>query len=246
MEAVDVRLPNNSLSPFNKQDLTIKIGDKEIFVKKDDLMEVSPVFQTMLTANFQEKDAQLIELPDKDPTTFALFLRHTLPGFDGLELQESTARLILPLAHEYQTDTTLSKIDQVLAACLENREYECDKKLTDEILTAEFYNLQQYVAACIDKAATFSHKAFIKNPKFHGVSGDTKSEIFLNMCKEMEVRNEQCVQETEIRIEQCIKELEVNAKPRCQSCCSSDRFYDACNKLKLISKASGTRFWVLK
>lgn len=93
VEAEHVGQPKNTLSPFNFQDLTIKIGDKEIFVKKDDLMEVSPVFQTMLTGNFKEKDAQQIELPDKDPTTFALFLRHTLPGFDGLELQGITFKV---------------------------------------------------------------------------------------------------------------------------------------------------------
>lgn len=89
-EAEDVRPPKNTLSPFNFPDLTIKIGDEDIFVKKDDLMEASPVFKTMFTVNFKEKDAKQIELPDKDPTTFALFLRHTLSGFDGLELQGIT------------------------------------------------------------------------------------------------------------------------------------------------------------
>ncbi|CAG2185373.1 unnamed protein product [Mytilus edulis] len=235
VEAEDVGQPKNTLSPFNFQDLTIKIGDKEIFVKKDDLMEVSPVFQTMLTGNFKEKDAQQIELPDKDPTTFAHFLRHTLPGFDGLELQEATAHLILPLAHEYQTNTTLSKIDQVLAACVEQREYKYGEKLTEEILTAEFYNLQQYLTACIGKASAFSYKAFIKDSKFNAISGDTKSKIFLNMCKEME-----------IRIDQCVQEMEVNTKNNCSYCNSQKRFVEAKNKFKLISNASGPRFWVLK
>ncbi|VDI47355.1 Hypothetical predicted protein [Mytilus galloprovincialis] len=234
VETEDVRSHKNTLSPFNKQDLTIKIGDKEIFVKKDDLIEVSPVFQTMLTANFKEKDAQQIELPDKDPTTFALFLRHTLPGFDGLELQEATANLILPLAHEYQTNTTLSKIDKVLAACVEGREYKCGENLTNEILTAEFYNLQQYVKACINKASAFSHKPFIKNPKFHDISGDTKSEIFLNMCKEME----DLIQENEVRISQCVQSLEEHSKRSgCFNCQSGTKFRESFDKLNVISKS---------
>lgn len=40
----------------------------------------------MLTGDLKEKDASEINLPDEDPTTFALFLRHTLPGFVSFKL----------------------------------------------------------------------------------------------------------------------------------------------------------------
>lgn len=83
-ETTDCRQPQNTLSPFNFPDFTIKIADKKLHIDRGDLIEMSPVFRTMLTADFKEKDAHEIELPDKDPTTFALFHRHTLPGFDGL------------------------------------------------------------------------------------------------------------------------------------------------------------------
>lgn len=76
----------HALSPFNFHDLIIRIADKKLYINREDLIEVSPVFRTMLTADFKEKDARQIKLPDKDPTTFALFLRHTLPGFEGLIL----------------------------------------------------------------------------------------------------------------------------------------------------------------
>lgn len=77
---------NYSLSPFNVSDLTIKIGDEKLYVNKYHLMEVSPVFLKMLTGDFKEKNASEIELPDENPTTFALLLRHTLPVFDSLKL----------------------------------------------------------------------------------------------------------------------------------------------------------------
>lgn len=75
-----------SLSAFHFPDLTIKVGNEKLYVNRDQLMAESPVFRTMLTGNFKEKNALLIKIPDKDPTTFALFLRHTLPGFNGLIL----------------------------------------------------------------------------------------------------------------------------------------------------------------
>lgn len=79
-------LPNSSLSAFRFPDLTIKIGNENLYVNRDQLMKESPVFRNMLTGNFKEKNASGIELHDKDPTTFALFLQYTLPSFNGLIL----------------------------------------------------------------------------------------------------------------------------------------------------------------
>lgn len=78
--------PNHSFSPFNFPDLTIKIGDEKLYINKYYLMEMSPVFHKMLNGDFKEKNASEIELPDENPTTFAILLRHTLPGFESLKL----------------------------------------------------------------------------------------------------------------------------------------------------------------
>lgn len=77
---------SKAIAPFNNNDLTIKTNKGTLQVNKEHLMAASPVFHKMLTANFKEKGAQVINLPDKSPITFAHFLRHTLPGFDGIEL----------------------------------------------------------------------------------------------------------------------------------------------------------------
>lgn len=86
VKAQEGKPPNESLSPFNFPDLTINIGNEKLYTNKYHLMEVSPVFQKMLTGDFKEKNASEIDLPDENPTTFALFLRHTLPGFASLKL----------------------------------------------------------------------------------------------------------------------------------------------------------------
>ncbi|XP_063400503.1 BTB and MATH domain-containing protein 38-like [Mytilus trossulus] len=180
-----------SLSAFHIQDLTIKIGNENLYVNRDQLMAESPVFRTMLTGNFKEKNAREIELHDKDPTTFALFLQHTLPGFDGLILSESTARRILPLSHEYQTD--ISKIDKVLATCTGQNEYKSVDKLIDHILEAELYTLSKYLTASIQKASEFSPTSFERNRIFHRISSDTKANIFTMRCKAMESDISNCM-----------------------------------------------------
>lgn len=146
--------PKKPLSPFNFPDLTIKIGDEKLYVNRDDLMEASPYFLKMLTGSFKEKDDREIELPE-DPTTFALFLRHILPGFDDIKLSEKEADLILPLADKYLMDNLLSKIDHTLAKAMTENKCEdfyslnAKNELIDNILKAELYNLQHLLTACL-------------------------------------------------------------------------------------------------
>ncbi|XP_063400506.1 BTB and MATH domain-containing protein 38-like isoform X2 [Mytilus trossulus] len=206
---------NTSLSAFRFPDLNIKVNNENLYVNRDQLMEESPVFRTMLTGNFKEKDAREIELPDKDPATFALFLRHTLPGFDGLILSAVTARSILPLAHEYQTDTSLVKIDKVLAACTAENEYKSVDKLVDDILEAELYSLSKYLTACIANASVFSPTAFQRTGRFDKISSDTKANIFIMRCAAMD--------KMESKISNCMKVLENVSYCNCREKCDNKK-----------------------
>ncbi|VDI26612.1 Hypothetical predicted protein [Mytilus galloprovincialis] len=187
MKPVNDDEEERSLSAFHFPDLTIKVGNEKLYVNRDQLMAESPVFRTMLTGNFKEKNAREIELPDKDTTTFALFLRHTLPGFDGLIL---SARRILPLTHEYQTQISLEKIDKALASYTGAKESD---KLIDDILEAEFFSLPRYLTACIQKANLLSPTVLERNPKFDNITSDTKSRIFIMKCKAMESETDKCM-----------------------------------------------------
>lgn len=108
---------------------------------------------------------------------------------------EETARLILPLVHEYQTDTSLIKIDRVLTKRMEGKKYKCPpEELIDEILKAELYFLPRYLTACNAKASSFSHKTFVTYPKFNEISGDTKYKIFSMRCTQIESQIGRCIQ----------------------------------------------------
>lgn len=75
------------ISPFACHDLTLNVGKLQFHVNKKQLMDASPVFKQMLTADFKEKNAKEITLKGKDPGAFGLFLRFTLPGFEEDELK---------------------------------------------------------------------------------------------------------------------------------------------------------------
>lgn len=71
-------------SSFAEQDMTLIVGGERLFINKSELMAKSPVFEKMFTADFKEKNANYIELPDKNLHEFLLFLRCTLDGFQDI------------------------------------------------------------------------------------------------------------------------------------------------------------------
>lgn len=97
------------------------------------------------------------------------------------------------MVDEYQTATSLLKIDRVLAELAERKSYTSADELTDEILTAETYKLLSHLEVCIEKASKFSHNAFIRNPKFNCISDNAKSKLFLLRCKYIDLTIGKCI-----------------------------------------------------
>ncbi|VDH92578.1 Hypothetical predicted protein [Mytilus galloprovincialis] len=157
-----------------------------LHVNKEQLMAASPVFHKMLTANFKEKKDQVINLPDKSAIAFAHFLRHTLPGFDGMEMTETVAHLIVPIAHEYQCTETLSKVDLKLVNCCNTTIRLKTEQLLEYILEAELYDLTNLLNNCIEKAPRRKFTAFVENPQFQKISPGTKDKICLMRWKNVD------------------------------------------------------------
>lgn len=78
------------------------------------------------------------------------------------------------MAHEYQTKTTLLKIDEALAESVNEKEYKNENELVAEILEAAFYERPRYLHACIKKAYTHSYRELSNAPKFDYISSNTK------------------------------------------------------------------------
>lgn len=126
------------------------------------------------------------------------------------------------MAHEYQTNTSLIKIDSVLSAYSGEIKYKSLDKLVDDILEAELYTLQKYLTACIRKASAFSTMAFERTGRFNKISSDTQAKIFIMRCKAMEAM--------ESRISNCMKVLEEYSYG-CHSDCNSKKKIENAKKI---------------
>ncbi|KAJ8316331.1 hypothetical protein KUTeg_006345 [Tegillarca granosa] len=87
---------------FPKADLILVVEGKELYVNRQLLTEVSPVFQAMLESDFKESKQDRIELPGKSYEAVVEFLKCTYP-FLNYDITVNNLFKILPLADEYQT-----------------------------------------------------------------------------------------------------------------------------------------------
>ncbi|CAC5363201.1 unnamed protein product [Mytilus coruscus] len=175
----------NIVAPFACHDLTLKVGKLQFYVNKKQLMDASPVFKQMLSADFKEKNAKEITLKGKDPRAFGLFLRFTLLGED--ELKETDAHLILPIAHEYQTEKTLTRIDASLAEySTEMADSLTSEQAIDSIIEAEFFGLSEYLETCIKIASHKTFNALPRNENFNKISKDTRYTISMKRWENLE------------------------------------------------------------
>ena len=60
-------------------DFTLVVHGKKFHIAKVVLMDASTVFRKMLTSDFKENNANELELPEKDKSTFEFFLRCIYP-----------------------------------------------------------------------------------------------------------------------------------------------------------------------
>ncbi|XP_053378013.1 uncharacterized protein LOC128547969 [Mercenaria mercenaria] len=84
-----------------KEDLTLLVENKKLYVSKAVLGLVSPVFDRMFQSEFKEGHQTEIELPDKKLDDVKEFLRCIYPNMEN-DVSEKNVYTILSLADEYE------------------------------------------------------------------------------------------------------------------------------------------------
>ncbi|XP_071148843.1 BTB and MATH domain-containing protein 36-like [Mytilus edulis] len=174
----------NLASPFNEQNIVLVFDERKLFLQREHLIAVSPVFETMFSSKFPEGSMKEIPLPDKKHSHFVHFLRYLSPGFEDV-LTEATVHHMLPLAEEYQTDDLKLRIEKFLIkGVLSQSDSITSVQIIVNIIEAEKYKLNGYLNACIDVASR--KKKLTKNPKFEEISQSTQLKIGLKRIDEID------------------------------------------------------------
>ncbi|VDI33542.1 Hypothetical predicted protein [Mytilus galloprovincialis] len=101
-------------SSFAEPDVAFIVEGEKIFTHRAELAKKSPVFNSMFSSNFKERDKFEIELPGKTMRHFLMFLRCTLDGYRD-DIKDDNVHFVMALAHEYQVKEIMERADIFLA-----------------------------------------------------------------------------------------------------------------------------------
>ncbi|VDI34606.1 Hypothetical predicted protein [Mytilus galloprovincialis] len=143
-------------SLFKESNIAFVFGKRKLYLQKEHVIAVSPVFEAMFSSKFLEGSLKEIPLP------------------------EDTVHHMLPLSEEYQTDDLKKRIEEFL---IKGVLFESDSitsvKIIIKILEAEKYKLNGYLNACIGVASRKQVHISTNSPKFEEISQNTQLKIGL-------------------------------------------------------------------
>ncbi|KAK3093920.1 hypothetical protein FSP39_021808 [Pinctada imbricata] len=134
------------------EDVALVVEGEKLLTSRCLLAYASPVFKSMFTSQFKERNQSEIELPGKLSHDVAELLRFLNPGTaDVLEDGIESAMRLLPLAEEYQIKKLTNKCEETLLAEIESN------KPQDFIIRciqiADRYDLNNLLSYCIEKCS---------------------------------------------------------------------------------------------
>lgn len=142
--------------PDELSSVTLIVEGQRLYVHKEVLAAWSPVFKSMFTRDFKEKELGEIELPEKKVEDFVELLHCMYPPIK--QITDANVYQLLPLVEEYQIAEVKKKCEDFLltkVGCMEL------------LVTGQTYNLPQLIARCIDAVRCKSFTELQKDP-FYG------------------------------------------------------------------------------
>ena len=139
--------------PWEQSDVVLLVEGQKFHVHRLMLSMCSPVFSRMFSADFKEKDAEEIPLPDKKAAEIREMLLVIYPS-SCKQVDDINLHFLLPLAREYQMKILLKKCDVYLL-----REIEKTNEIGSimkTLLVAQNFSLERVKAECIKKTQNLS------------------------------------------------------------------------------------------
>ena len=133
-------------------DVVFVVEDKKFHVHRYVLAQWSPVFETMFSSEFKEKNLSEIPLPDKKASEFKELLLLIYPTISGKALNtinNSNCHSLLRLAREYQMDVIYKKCEEFMVSKIQNAS---GNTFMADLIFAQTYNFEKLLKISIDRA----------------------------------------------------------------------------------------------
>ena len=144
--------PPDFSEPWLFSDVVFVVEDKKFHVHRYVLAQWSPVFETMFSSEFKEKNLSEIPLPDKKASEFKELLLLIYPTISGKALNtinNSNCHSLLRLAQEYQMDVIYKKCEEFMVSKIQNAS---GNTFMADLIFAQTYNFEKLLKISIDRA----------------------------------------------------------------------------------------------
>lgn len=154
--------------PWEQSDVVLLVEEKKFHVHRLMLSMCSPVFSRMFSADFKEKDADEITLPDKKAAEIREMLLVIYP-VSCKQVDDINLHFLLPLAQEYQINMLTKKCEDYLLRRMESKErndrtqtlWSEESKIDftlETLIVAQTYSLERLSTECINKTQNLSNE----------------------------------------------------------------------------------------
>ena len=144
--------PPDFSEPWKFSDVVLVVEDQKFHVHRSTLSMWSPVFETMFTSTFKEKNMYEIPLPDKKASEIKellLIIYPTVSKTGWKSVTDKNCYFLVELADEYQMDAIKQRCEDFL---VEQVSYLYGNEFLDHLTYAQTHNLDKLVKTIINKA----------------------------------------------------------------------------------------------
>ncbi|XP_078344086.1 BTB and MATH domain-containing protein 36-like [Oculina patagonica] len=154
--------------PWDFSDVVLMVEGKRFHVHRSILAMWSPVFSRMFTADFKEKTAQVVPLPEKKSSEINEMLLVIYPT-SAKPIDGESYFFLLNLAKQYMMEKLTGKCEEFLISCL--RWPNQSPLLCLELLDiAQDYGLERLGTECIDKAQSIGFRELKNHPIYSKIN----------------------------------------------------------------------------
>ena len=177
--------PQDFTQPWKFSDVVLVVEGEKLHVHRAVLALCSPVFETMLTSEFQEKEKKEISLPGKKANEVKELLQVIYPTVERKppdEIKVENCHYLLSLAHEYQMAAITQRCEDFIVKIMkESFSVKKDPDIIAELVFAQTYNLKKLKQASIELAQSLALPELKKQKGYNEIDPENLQEIMERM-----------------------------------------------------------------
>ena len=179
--------PPHFSEPWKFSDVVLVVERQKLHVHRGTLAIWSPVFDTMFTSAFKEKNSVEIPLPGKKADEMRQLLQIIYDtSWNRSIMTEENCFFLLDLAHEYQIASIIQLCEDFLVSMVKKKR--CKDVLTI-LVTGQKYGLQTLLESCVHEARNLSLNELKRHDKHGEIDQENYQQITEGIIARLEQEN---------------------------------------------------------